>query len=103
MVMKINDARALNQPSTFGSVGQVPDGASQKAPIENAAAQPAATIDLSQAVQTTRSSAVDGPDESLDLALVEEIRQRIQSGTFQIDHTQIAQGLLRDAVLATRR
>ena len=46
---------------------------------------------------------MDSSDESLDLALVEEIRQRIQSGTFQIDHTQIAQGLLRDAVLATRR
>ena len=42
MVMKINDARALNQPSTFGSVGQVPDAASPKVPVENAAAKPAA-------------------------------------------------------------
>lgn len=102
MVMKINDARTLNQPSAFGSAGQIPDAVAQKV-VSESASQPAATIDLSRAAQTTRTSAIDSADDTLDLALVEEIRQRIQNGTFQIDHTQIAQSLLRDAVLATRR
>lgn len=103
MVMKINDARALNQPFTFGTTGQVPDVAAQQNSVVSATAQPVVTIDLSQAVQTTRSPSVDVPDDSLDLALIEEIRGRIQNGTFKVDHAQIAQSLLRDAVLATRR
>jgi flagellar biosynthesis anti-sigma factor FlgM len=99
MIMKINDARTLNQPSAFQSVGQVPDAVASKAQAD-ASAQPAAKIDLSAEAKDTRASAA-APD--MDQALIDEIRQRIQNGTFKIDHQHISQSLVRDAMLATRR
>lgn len=101
MVMKINDTRALNQPSAFGSAGQLPDAVPQMM-VSEVSSLPAAKIDLNHTVQTTRNSALDSTGGNLDIALIKEIQQRIKNGTFQIDHTQIAQSLLRDAVLATR-
>jgi len=98
--MKVNDTRTLSQPSAFGSLGQVPDAAVSK-PDAEATPQPAAKIDLSQQAQDARAATSAAAD--MDHSLIEEIRQRIQNGTFKMDHTQISQNLLRDALLATRR
>jgi flagellar biosynthesis anti-sigma factor FlgM len=97
MIMKINDARSLNQPAAYDTLGQVPDANTAQSETD-ASPQPAAKINLSQAAQDTRSAA---PAE-VDQALVQEIRHRIQNGTFKIDYNQVTQGLVRDALLATR-
>jgi flagellar biosynthesis anti-sigma factor FlgM len=107
MVIKINDTRTINQPAVYGTTGQVSDAVPANADAStsssNPVAEPAATIDLSSAVHASRESVSSSSQDSVDSALLQEIRQRIQNGTYQINHGQIAENLLRDAVLATRR
>jgi flagellar biosynthesis anti-sigma factor FlgM len=102
MVTKINEARPLEQQTVLSTAAQTADVAT---PPAGAAPShvPAATIDLSSAAQTTRSSGVESKTDSSDTALIQEIRQRIQNGTYQINHQQIAENILRDAVLAIRK
>ena len=40
--------------------------------------------------------------EKLDLDLIQEIRQRIAEGTFEIDYQKVADNLLGNAVAAVR-
>ena len=46
-----------------------------------------------------QSAAVDDP---LDAQLIQEIRQRIDTGKFQIDFDEVAANILREAIASTQ-
>ncbi len=100
MVLKINDVRGLGQPQAPGL-----SGGSSAVPLkqfEGGRAEPAVRIGLSEAAKSTQALplavAADGPD----MELVQEIRQRIAQGTFEIDYQKVANNLLGNAVAAIR-
>ena len=104
MSIKIKDLKILSQPLTYGSTGLIPDQQATRKMGADTVAQPAATIDLSHSTNPPRvvgSESVSIINE-IDTALVMEIRQRIENGTFRIDSEEIARGILREAVLATK-
>lgn len=64
-----------------------------------AAPQPATQLHLSESVNVSASAAQSGVlDDPFDAQLVQEIRQRIDSGSFQIDFNEVASNILREAI-----
>jgi flagellar biosynthesis anti-sigma factor FlgM len=66
-----------------------------------ASTSPAVAFELSPAAQAVQSVAVSN-EAAFDAALVQEIRQRIQSGDFQVNLQGVARGILRDAILVAQ-
>jgi flagellar biosynthesis anti-sigma factor FlgM len=65
-------------------------------------AEPAAVIGLSEAAKVAQALPMSANADKLDLDLVQEIRQRIADGTFEIDYQKVAGNLLGNAVAAVR-
>jgi flagellar biosynthesis anti-sigma factor FlgM len=65
-------------------------------------AEPAAVIGLSEAAKVAQALPMAANADKLDLDLVQEIRQRIADGTFEIDYQTVAGNLLGNAVAAVR-
>lgn len=63
---------------------------------------PAARIGLSDAAKSTQAQPLAVAAQAPDMELVQEIRQRIAQGTFEIDYQQVASNLLGNAVAAIR-
>jgi anti-sigma28 factor (negative regulator of flagellin synthesis) len=59
-------------------------------------------IGLSEAAKVAQALPLSANADKLDLDLVQEIRQRIADGTFEIDYQQVAGNLLGNAVAAVR-
>ena len=103
MIIKVNDVRGLGQPQATGL-----NGGSAAAPLQQAAggkAEPAVVIGLSDAAKAAQAQPVAASaanSDKLDLDLVQEIRQRIAEGTFEIDYQKVAGNLLGNAVAAVR-
>ena len=103
MIIKVNDVRGLGQPQATGL-----NGGSAAAPLQQPAggkAEPAVVIGLSDAAKVAQAQPVAASAASadkLDLDLVQEIRQRIAEGTFEIDSQKVAGNLLGNAVAAVR-
>jgi hypothetical protein len=70
--------------------------------ICSVAISPAAVIGLSEAAKVAQALPMSANADKLDLDLVQEIRQRIADGTFEIDYQQVAGNLLGNAVAAVR-
>lgn len=101
MTLKINDARTVVPLPAAGSRSAGLDQATLSPGGQSSQSRPAASVDLSVAAQTaTQTSAAGLTSEVLDMDLVQEIRERIATGAFEIDYQQIAGNLLRDAVAA---
>jgi len=83
---------ALAQPSSSGSGPK------------NAAAAPApsAQVHLSEASQASAAMQTAAVDDPLDAQLIQEIRQRIDTGKFQIDFDEVAANILREAIASTQ-
>jgi negative regulator of flagellin synthesis FlgM len=100
MIIKVNDVRGLGQPQATGL-----NGGSSAAPLQQPAggkAEPAAVIGLSEAAKVAQALPMSANADKLDLDLVQEIRQRIAEGTFEIDYQKVAGNLLGNAVAAVR-
>jgi len=100
MIIKVNELRGLGQPQATGL-----NGGSAAAPLQQPAggkAEPAAVIGLSEAAKAAQAQPQAANADKLDLDLVQEIRQRIAEGTFEIDYQKVAGNLLGNAVAAVR-
>ena len=100
MIIKVNDVRGLGQPQATGL-----NGGSTASPLQQAVpgkAEPAAVIGLSEAAKVAQAMPMAAHADQLDMDLVQEIRQRIAEGTFEIDYQQVAGNLLGNAVAAVR-
>ena len=100
MIIKVNDVRGLGQPQATGL-----NGGSSAAPLQQPAggkSEPAAVIGLSEAAKVVQANPMAVNSDKLDLDLVQEIRQRIAEGTFEIDYQKVAGNLLGNAVAAVR-
>ncbi len=100
MIIKVNDVRGLGQPQATGL-----NGGSNAVPLQQPAggrAEPAAVIGLSDAAKVAQTQPMSANADKLDLDLVQEIRQRIAEGTFEIDYQKVAGNLLGNAVAAVR-
>jgi flagellar biosynthesis anti-sigma factor FlgM len=100
MITKVNDVRGLGQPQATGL-----NGGSSAAPLQQPTggkAEPAAVIGLSEAAKVAQVLPMAANADKLDLDLVQEIRQRIAEGTFEIDYQTVAGNLLGNAVAAVR-
>ena len=103
MIIKVNDVRGLGQPQATGL-----NGGSNAVPLQQAAggkAEPAVVIGLGDAAKAAQAQPVAASAanaDNLDLDLVQEIRQRIAEGTFEIDYQKVAGNLLGNAVAAVR-
>jgi flagellar biosynthesis anti-sigma factor FlgM len=100
MIIKVNDVRGLGQPQATGL-----NGGSTASPLQQAVpgkAEPAAVIGLSEAAKVAQAMPMAANANQLDMDLVQEIRQRIAEGTFEIDYQQVAGNLLGNAVAAVR-
>jgi flagellar biosynthesis anti-sigma factor FlgM len=100
MIIKVNDVRGLGQPQATGL-----NGGSTASPLQQAVpgkAEPAAVIGLSEAAKVAQAMPMAANADQLDMDLVQEIRQRIAEGTFEIDYQQVAGNLLGNAVAAVR-
>ena len=100
MIIKVNDVRGLGQPQATGL-----NGGSSAAPLQQPTggkAEPAAVIGLSEAAKVAQALPMAANADKLDLDLVQEIRQRIAEGTFEIDYQTVAGNLLGNAVAAVR-
>ena len=61
--------------------------------------QPATQLHLSESVNLSVAAAQTGVlDDPFDAQLVQEIRQRLDSGSFQIDFNEVASNILREAI-----
>jgi flagellar biosynthesis anti-sigma factor FlgM len=100
MIIKVNDVRGLGQPQATGL-----NGGSNAVPLQQPAGgkvEPAAVIGLSEAAKVAQAQPMAANADKLDLDLVQEIRQRIADGTFEIDYQKVAGNLLGNAVAAVR-
>ena len=100
MIIKVNDVRGLGQPQATGL-----NGGSTASPLQQAVpgkAEPAAVIGLSEAAKVAQAMPMAAHADQFDMDLVQEIRQRIAEGTFEIDYQQVAGNLLGNAVAAVR-
>ena len=100
MIIKVNDVRGLGQPQATGL-----NGGSTASTLQQAVpgkAEPAAVIGLSEAAKVAQAMPMAAHADQLDMDLVQEIRQRIAEGTFEIDYQQVAGNLLGNAVAAVR-
>ena len=100
MIIKVNDVRGVGQPQATGL-----NGGSTASPLQQAVpgkAEPAAVIGLSEAAKVAQAMPMAAHADQLDMDLVQEIRQRIAEGTFEIDYQQVAGNLLGNAVAAVR-
>jgi flagellar biosynthesis anti-sigma factor FlgM len=96
MVLKINDVRGLAQPLAPGQSASVPSAPSRQ--TEGGKSEPAARIGLSDAAKSAQAMPTSASADAPDMELVQEIRQRIAQGTFEIDYQQVASNLLGQAV-----
>jgi len=81
------------------------NGGSNAVPLQQPAggkAEPASVIGLSEAAKVAQAQPMAANADKLDLDLVQEIRQRIAEGTFEIDYQKVAGNLLGNAVAAVR-
>ena len=100
MIIKVNDVRGVGQPQATGL-----NGGSTASPLQQAVpgkAEPAAVIGVSEAAKVAQAMPMAAHADQLDMDLVQEIRQRIAEGTFEIDYQQVAGNLLGNAVAAVR-
>ena len=75
----------------------------EKVATSQAATTPATQLHLSESLNASVAAAQTGAlDDPFDAQLVQEIRQRLDSGSFQIDFNEVASNILRDAIAGTQ-
>lgn len=93
MVNQVND-KSLSQLT-----GLVPGVANTARPTPASnTSSPAVRLALSEATQAGKAPAPAVVQDLASSELVQEIRRRVQSGSFVIDYEQVGQALLRDVV-----
>jgi anti-sigma28 factor (negative regulator of flagellin synthesis) len=74
-----------------------------KAVTPPAVTTPATQLHLSESLNASVAAAQTGAlDDPFDAQLVQEIRQRMDSGSFQIDFNEVASNILREAIAGTQ-
>ena len=72
-------------------------------PDKPAAPQPASQLHLSESLNASAAAGqTHALSDSYDAHLVNEIRHRIDSGSFQIDFDEVASNILREAIAGTQ-
>lgn len=99
MVTRITDAGALPTPPprTERTAEGTGSAAARPGQDAEASAAPAVRLQLSPATQLKASAASTSATTS-DEALVQQIRQRLESGQFHIDYDKVGEGMLRDLI-----
>lgn len=93
MVNQVND-KSLSQLT-----GLSPAGTNMARPAPSATSStPAVRLELSEATQMGKSPSPAVVNDLSSSELVQEIRRRVQSGSFVIDYEQVGQAMLRDVV-----
>jgi anti-sigma28 factor (negative regulator of flagellin synthesis) len=99
--MKINSDKAAEisalQAQSRASAKAEGGVASQQAGQRSGIA-PAASVEIDRAALV----ALQSQGKVSDAQLLEQIRQKVASGEFQIDYNQVAESLLADAIAASR-
>jgi flagellar biosynthesis anti-sigma factor FlgM len=72
--------------------------ASQQQAGQRSGVSPAASVEIDRAAL----AALQSQGKVSDAQLLEQIRQKVASGEFQIDYNQVAESLLADAIAASR-
>jgi len=71
-------------------------------PDKPASPQPATQLHVSESLSASAAAAQSGAvHDAYDTQLVNEIRHRIDSGSFQIDFDEVASNILREAIAGT--
>jgi flagellar biosynthesis anti-sigma factor FlgM len=100
MVNKINNIPGAQPAGAFGSLGTLaqPQTEIQQKPETQKETTPAAALEISDIAKAGRLAQESFATDSFDAALVQEIRQRIDSGQFEMRFEEVAQGILSNAV-----
>ena len=88
--MKINDSGSIKKPAATG-VAATQTGASKSAEKTGATAAASDNVRLSSQAKALSSTSSSGV---FDTQKVEEIKAAIASGTFQVDASKVADGLI---------
>lgn len=102
MATKIGEGPVYIPPRQSGKVGSgvsAPPGQPEKT---SSTAEPAVKIDVSNSLLAAQTAGQAAQTEPFDAQLVQEIRDRITSGRFQIDFNEVASNLLREAITSAR-
>jgi flagellar biosynthesis anti-sigma factor FlgM len=100
MVNKINNIPGAQPSGAFGSLGSLSQSQNevQAKPEPQKEIVPAAAVEISDIAKSGRLALESFSTDSFDAALVQEIRQRIESGTFEMRFEDVARGILSDAI-----
>jgi flagellar biosynthesis anti-sigma factor FlgM len=103
MVTRITDAGALPTPPprTERATERAGERAAERTGQDaEASAAPAVRLQLSPATQLKSAAASTSSTSATtsDEALVQQIRQRLESGQFHIDYDKVGEGMLRDLI-----
>lgn len=100
MVNKINNIPGAQQAGAYGSLGALsqPQNELQAKLDTQKETSPAAAVEISDIAKSGRLALESFSTDSFDAALVQEIRQRIESGTFEMRFEDVARGVLSDAI-----
>ena len=93
------------RPSARDSAASRAASATATTPAQPASAGPAASVSLggSASVAAVAASGV-APDTGLsDVELLEQLRERVEKGEFEIDYQSLAKSVLQDAMAAMTR
>ena len=93
MVHQVND-KSLSQLTGLAPAGGAP---ARPAPAPGVSS-PAVRLELSEATQAGKTPTPAVVQDLSSSELVQEIRRRVQSGSFVIDYEQVGQAMLRDVV-----
>ena len=100
MVNQIGNNSGTKVAGAYASSGTPLDTKAQATVQE----QPAVKLDLSTSTKVSADQpATQAASSTADAALIDEIRNRIANGTFQIDYQKIAGELLNDAFASAGR
>jgi flagellar biosynthesis anti-sigma factor FlgM len=102
MVNKIGDVPVPMPSQRSGKAGTSSPNISSRSDQASPTTAPAVRIDLSESLLAAQMAGNVTPAEPFDSQLVQEIRDRIDSGRFQIDFNEVASNLLREAITSVR-
>jgi anti-sigma28 factor (negative regulator of flagellin synthesis) len=105
--MKINENAPLIPPNV-GTAKAVP-GSNSAASTSNAAlnqtpapavSRPAVNLDIGLTAKLAEAQSSTAANQVSDDLLIKKLRDKVASGQFEIDYTQISQAMLKDVVAA---
>ena len=102
MVQKVISTTSVSTTERVTPASTQPGSTGPASPSPSAPLPPATQVHLSEAGSVSAALSHGVAQDPLDAQLIQEIRQRIDSGQFQIDFDQVAANILREAVASAK-